>query len=274
MPANREMLEGEAYWGRIKSIKRKLYALEVVLMIVMGAVLVISSQEFSLDPLLLPFDKLLGFILIMILIIMMEGFVFRIMQVQICKSDSTKHIMSTNSIRRGIIIAIIAAIIAVLLLFPGMTANVESTISYNGTVTHDGSARFQNKDPMALSSVVSVTIHCKTPAKVYLVSQFLLDHYPGDLVRDHALNKVILANPDVQINMTSFGYGTYYIFVWGANSSGDANATAEYTLHTELSNSVTTLVPIVAIIMAISNAAWIGYLVPLRNKCRGKSIYK
>jgi len=150
MPANREMLEGEAYWGRIKSIKRKLYALEVVLMIAMGAVLVISSQEFSLDPLLLPFDKLLGFILIMILIIMMEGFVFRIMQVQICKSDSTKHIMSTNSIRRGIIIAIIAAIIAVLLLFPGMTANVEDAISYNGTVTHDRSARFQNKDPMAL----------------------------------------------------------------------------------------------------------------------------
>lgn len=274
MPANRELLEGEAYWGRIRSIKRKLYALEAALMISMGVVLIMLSEEFSLNPFLLPFDQLLGFLLIMFLIVMGEGFIFRFMQIHIARSDSVRYIMITNSIRRSMIIAIIAAIIAVLLLFPGMADNLDRALSYQGTATHDEPGRFQNRDPLGLSAVTSVTIHCQTPAKVYLVSQFLLEHYPGDLVRDHALNKVINANPDVEIDMKPFGYATYYIFVWGANSTGDADSTASYTLHTELSDSVTTLVPIVAIIAVVSNAIWIEYLIPCRKKCKIKSIYK
>jgi hypothetical protein len=273
MTGTREMLEGEAYWGRIRGVKRKLYILEGVLIIVMGAVLIFTSEEFSTSPLLLPFDRLLWFILMMFIVVEVEGFVFRFMQLQYTKSDSVKYIMTTNGMKRAVIVIIIAGIIAVTLLLPGLAHGLEGSLSYHGTATPDHPGRFQNKDPLALSSVTSITIHCNAPANIYLVSQFLLDTY-GDLAKGHAINDVVLADPDMEINMTAHGYDTYYLYVSGLNSTDNATTKADYALNTKLSDSVTSLLPIVAIVVVAANAIWIGYLYPCRNKCSKKSIYK
>jgi len=274
MTATREMLEGEAYWGRIRTIKRNLYILEAVLVIAMGVVLIGTSEEFSMNPFLIPFDRLLWFVLIIVLVVELEGFIFRFMQIQIARSDSVKYIMATNSIKRGVIVAIIAAIIAMALLLPGAAQGLEGALSYHGTATPGDPSRFQNKDPLGLSSVTSVSIHCSAPANICLVSQFIHDTYPGDSVREHALNKQLLASPDMEIDLSAFGYSTYYLFVWSENSSENANLTVAFTLNTKLSDSVTSLLPIVAIITVVANAVWVEYLFPLRKACACKSIYK
>jgi len=277
MPANREILEGEAYWGRIRSIKRKLFALEAILIIVMSVVLVATSEEASLDPFLLPFDKLLGFLAIMSLILMAEGFIFRFMQLHICKSDSTKYIMATNSIRRELITIIVAAIIAIVLLYPGMVTEVERSIAYHGTATFQEPGLFQSKDPLALSTVTSVSIHCVKPAYVYVLSEFLYNQYKdmGDNeLRAHAINSEVLADHDLQVDLEDFGYANYYVLVYGLNASGDATASAEFTLHPALSYSVRIMLPIACIIAVAMNAVFVEYLIPQRKKCRRKSIYK
>src|SRR5512136_2166650 len=120
MSRHREMLEGEAYWGRIRGIKRRLFILEIVLIAVLGCVLVFFSSEFQTNPFFIPFDTLLWFIIIMAFVIEIEGFVFRIMQMRIAKSDSTKHLMTINSMRKADVIVIIAALIAVMFLTPAI----------------------------------------------------------------------------------------------------------------------------------------------------------
>lgn len=268
------MLEGEAYWGRIKSIKRKLYLLEATLIIVIGVVLIFTSEDFSTNPLLLPFDRLLWFVLIMFIVVEVEGFIFRFMQLQYTKSDSVKYIMATNSMKRALIMAIIAGIVAVTLLLPGMAHGLETSLSYRGVATPDQPGRFQNKDTFAVSSIASISIHCNAPANVYLVSQFLVDTYPGDLVKGHAINEVVLADPDMEIDLTAYGFDTYYLYVSKLNSTDNTTVQAGFTLNTELSDSVTQLLPIVAIMVVAANAIWIEYLYPCRKKCAKKSIYK
>lgn len=273
MSGTREMLEGEAYWGRIRSIKRKLYTVEIVLIIIMGLVLVVTSKDFSTSPFLFPCEQLLWFLLIMFLIILIEGFIFRIMQLHIAKSDSVKYIMATNSIKRAVIIAIVAAIIAILMLTPGVVQGLEDTFSYRGTATPGHPVRFQNEDLFGLSSVDSVVVHCNGNTEVFLVSQFLVNQYPGDEVMQHPLNDKTLADPDLTIDMTPFAYSNYYIYVKEDPQLGN-QTTAEFSLDTHLSATMTTVLPIVAIVFVASNAIWVEYLHPFRKKCKTKSIYK
>jgi len=272
MAGTREMLEGEAYWGRIRSIKRKLYALEIVLIIVMSIFLVVSSKNFSMSPFLLPCDQLLWFLLVMLLIIAVEGFIFRVMQLQIAKSDSIKYIMASNSMKRAVVIAIIASIVAVLLLLPGAAQGIEDSLSYRGAATPGNPARFQNMDLFGMSTVISITIHCNTPTEIYIVNQFLVDLYPGDSVMEHPLSDGF-ADPDLEIDMKPFAYSNYYLFVKESNVTGNLTR-ADFVLNVDLTGTITTVLPIVAIVFVAANAIWVEYLYPFRKKCRTKSIYK
>jgi len=275
MPATREMLEGEAYWGRIRGIKRNLYIVEMVLVIIAGLVLVITSGEFSADPFMLPFDKLLWFIAIMLFVIEIQHFVFRTMQLNIARSDSIKYIMATNSIRRGVVVAIVSVIIAALLLFPGAAHNIETSISYKGTVTPGEFEIFQNRDFLGLTTINTITVHCSGPSNVYLISQFIYDQYPADQRMDHPLNSETFANPDLTIDLRSMGskITTYYIFTQGVGTATN-NTKVDYTLDTTISGTVTSFIPIIAMLFVVANSVWITYLYPLRRKCACKSIYK
>ena len=267
------MLEGEAYWGRIKGVRNKLYAVELVLTIVMGGLLVATSKDFSTSPFLLPCEEMLWLVLVMLLVFLVESIFFRVIQLRMAGSDSVKYIIATNSIKKAVIVIIIMGIIAALLLIPGMIQGIESSTSYHGTATPGHPARFQNKDLLGLSSVASVSVTCNGNTSVYLVSQFLVNQYPGEDVIEHPLNPVTNANPYLTIDMTPFSYSDYYIYV--AESPDVGNATeADFTLNVQLTDTITNFLPIVAIVFVISNAVWVEYLLPFRRKCRAKSIYK
>jgi hypothetical protein len=172
MPAHREMLEGEAYWGRIRGIKRRLFVLELILIAVLGCVLILFSSEFQTNPFFIPVDSLLWFVIIMVLVIEIEDFVFRIMQIRIAKSDSTKHLMTINSMRRAVVIVIVAALIAVMFLTPAIVDGVDGSLTVRGEVRPDSPQQFLPGDPLGLSRVAMITVHCDVVAEVYVVSAY------------------------------------------------------------------------------------------------------
>lgn len=276
MSAHREMLEGEAYWGRIRGIKRRLFILEIVLIAVLGSVLIVFSSEFQTNPFFIPFDSLLWFIIIMVFVIEIEGFVFRIMQIRIAKSDSTKHLMTINSIRRAMAIIVAAALIAVLFLTPAIVDGIEGSLTVRGEARPSSPQQFLPSDPLGLSKIMTISIHCDVVAEVYIVSTFNYDLHKGDwpALKGSALNNRTIVDQNLVIMMPNVTYAVFYIMVDPTSSVIGNQTVASYSLEMQLSDTLTSFAPLMAIIFLIANAVWIAYLFPLGRKYASGSIYK
>ena len=273
------MLEGEAYWGRIRGIKRRLFVLELVLIAVLGSVLIFFSSEFQTNPFFIPFDSLLWFIIIMAFVIEIEGFVFRIMQIRIAKSDSTKHLMTINSIKRAMAIIIAAALIAAVFLIPAIVDGMEGSLTVRGDIRPDSPRQFLPSDPLGLSRVITVSVQCDVSAKVYIVSTFNYDLHKGNwpALEGSALNtnrmNVDLGH-DLVIQMPNVTYSVFYLLIDPTSSVIGDLTVASYSLDMQLSDTLTSFAPLMAIVFLIANAVWIAYLFPLGRKYAHGSIYK
>ena len=270
------MLEGEAYWGRIRGIKRRLFVLELVLIAVLGSVLIILSSEFQTNPFFIPFDSLLWFIIIMAFVIEIEGFVFRIMQIRIAKSDSTKHLMTINSIRRAVVIIIAAALIAVVFLTPAIVDGMEGALTVRGDIRPDSPQQFLPSDPLGLSRVIAVSVQCDVVAEVYIVSTFNYDLHKGDwpALKGSALNNRTIVDHDLVVLMPNVTYSVFYLLVDPTSSVIGDQTVASYSLNMQMSDTLTSFAPLMAIIFLIANSVWIVYLFPLGRKYASGSIYK
>jgi hypothetical protein len=276
MSAQREMLEGEAYWGRIRNIKRRLYILEAALIAVLGGALVLLSNEFKTNPFYLPFDKLLWFVLIMVLVVEIEGFVFRIMQIRIAKSDSTKHLMTINSIRKAVVIVIVAALVAAVFAIPSITEGIEGSLAVRGETTPQGAQVFLPSDPLGLSRVVTVAVHSNVVAEVYIVSKFNFDLYKNDwaALKGSALNNITIVSPELRIPMPNITYANLYLLVDPTSSILGNLTVVSFSLEMQLSSTLTSFVPLIAVVFLVANSVWIAYLFPLGRKYASGSIYK
>jgi hypothetical protein len=277
MSRHREMLEGEAYWGRIRGIKRRLFILELVLIAVLGSVLILFSSKFQTSPFFIPLDSLLWFVIIMAFVIEIEGFVFRIMQIRIAKSDSTKHLMTINSMRKSVVIIIAAALIAVIFLTPAIVDSTEGLLTVRGEVRPDSPQQLLPSDPLGLSRVTAVTVHCDVLAEVYIVSAFNYDLHKGNwpALKGSALNNDrTIVNQSLVILMPNVTYSMFYLLIDPTSSVIGDLAVASYSLEMQLSDTLTSFAPLMAIIFIIANAAWITYLFPLGRKYASGSIYK
>jgi len=276
MSAHREMLEGEAYWGRIRGIKRRLFALELVLIAVLGGVLIFFSSEFQTNPFFIPVDSLLWFVIIMALVIEIESFVFRIMQIRIAKSDSTKHLMTINSIRRAMVIIIAAALVAVIFLTPAIVDGIDGSLTVRGEVRPDSPQQFLPGDPLGLSSVTTVTVHCDVVAEVYLVSAYNYNLHQGNwlALKGSAMNNRTIVDQDLAIPMPNVTYAVFYLLVDPTSSVIGNLTVASYSLEMRLSDTFTSFAPLMAIVFLVANVIWIAYLFPLGRKYAGGSIYK
>ncbi|MEM2838682.1 MAG: hypothetical protein QXE18_01120 [Thermoplasmata archaeon] len=277
MPATREMLEGEAYWGRIRHIKQTLYIMEIVLIAALGLVLVFFYSETQTNPFFLSIDRLIWFLIIMMLIIEIESFIFRIMQIRIARTFSTKHLMTSNSIRRAIIVIIVAAILLVIFALPAAVQSVESAVSYRGTLYYTEPAQIVNGDPIGLSTVKSITLSCDVPVDVYLLRKQDYQNYANDwtALRNFCLNDngTRIMNTLI-ISVPPMAHQYLYLVIDPTTTSDEEIAVVSFTLNQKLSDTLTAFLPLMCVIFIAVNGAWMAYLMPLSKKYATRSIYK
>jgi len=276
MPVARDMLEGEAYWGRIRPIKLRLYIIEGIIVAALGIVFVFVYSNFQTSPFYISIDRLIWFLLIMFLVIELESFVFRIMQLRIARTFSTKHLMTTTSIRKALVIIIIAVIALAAFAVPSSVQGIEDAYSVRGTATPTEPAKFLPGDPLGLSKIKSITFHPSVPVEVYIVSEYDFIHNIGDWasLRGAALNenKSITSDATIPITITTHEY--LYVVVDPTGGMAGNLTSVAYRLNSVLSSTLTAFVPLMAIVFIIANGAWTAYLFPLSRKYACRSIYK
>lgn len=274
MPATREMLEGEAYWGQIRALKFRLFLAEAILIVALGALIVFLVGDFQTSPFFIAVDRLLWFVLIMLLVIMLESIIFRVMQLRLAKSDSKKHMMTINSMKKAFIILLFSSIVGVLFVAPATAGAIEDGLSFNGQLTAGSPQQFLTGDPMGLSTIESISLFCESGATVYVLTEYiyLLHQNEWGYLREVALNDVNSVNDSLTVDTSSLSYMYLYIVIDPTETPQDA--AVSYTLNRSFTDTLTTFVPLMMMVFALSNVAWIIYLWPLRKKYAGGSIYK
>jgi len=268
------MLEGEAYWGRIRTMKRQLYLIEGGLTVVIGAIIIFFAGDYQSSPFFMAIDRLVWFILLMLFVIMVESFLFRLMQLRIAKSDSTKHIMTINSMKKALVILIAAAVFGILFAAPSTSQAMEDALSFQGELRADNTRIFLSGDPMGFSKIESIYMTSETGAEVLLLTQDHYEQHIGDwsFLRAVALNTHRLVDPDLDIELQNIGHMYLYLIIDSDRSVEGAQV--DFVLQREFNETLTVFIPGICLAFAVASIAWLAYLIPLRKKFSTGSIYK
>ena len=276
MPATGRVLEDSIRLSRIRRIKIMLYVVQAVLLIVLAFVFSFVLGGATLSPrLFIPLDTFSAIVVLLLLIICIESFFFRILEIRFARSSSARHLMAKNSIRRAIVIAIVSAVLAIILTVPTVLGAVENSTNKEFSLTPiDSEASFYSSDPFSWTSIHSVRVTSSKLIQIYLVDDADFQLHEGDLsaLYTHRLNTNSFAVNHTQTIITPTGVYTKLHLVLNDMENLGTGATA--VLERTLSNTITGIVGLLMISFVAANLAWVAYLMPIERKYSVSSIYR
>ncbi len=275
MPLSKKVLEDSVRLGRLRRIKMTLYVVQAIMLVALAFVLVFVIGDATLKPsLYLPIDQFASVMALLLLVICVESFFFRIMEIKFARSSSAKHLMAKNSINRSILLAIIGAVITIVLMVQPILAVAEDAAMR--TVTTDGAKDFSfwSRDPLALSRVSELSVSASEDVEIYLVDDDTYWEYKDKLGEMYFLR---LNRDDYQlsgsltIDVPVMDHTLLHVVVNDISAPGTV---VTLDLVRETSETFTGIVAIISLAFVVANIAWVAYLVPIERKYGQTSIYK
>ncbi len=281
MPASGKVLEDSIRLSRIRRIKLTLYGVQAAMIVALGVLVVFVIGEAHVKPTLyLPLNSFMAVLVLLLLILCLESFFFRLLEIRFARSSSARHLMAKNSIKRSLMIIIVTGVVAMILAVPGIRGSIENSGQAALDVSPNYSPAFYSSDVFALLNVKEVKIEAQKEVHIYLVTEEVYQRYVGNISALYALR---LNTANFVVNTTSvngftltldvplIGYMKYRVVL---NNMLNPGTSATMTLVKEFSTTFTGLVSLLLIAFVASNAAWIAYLTPIERKYSVSSIYK
>ncbi|MCK4717756.1 MAG: hypothetical protein KAT70_03715, partial [Thermoplasmata archaeon] len=89
-------MEGSYRLTTITKAKKKVYVIQIISLVAMSFLLLLYGGM-NLSPFYLPVDSFIYFVMIMLLVLLLESFFFRILEIKFTQSGSRKFLMAKNS---------------------------------------------------------------------------------------------------------------------------------------------------------------------------------
>ncbi len=260
----KEKLEVQYRLVRIKKFKTAIYALQLILLILLSAFFMYEYGSFK--PFFLPLDSIILLVLIIAFALCIESIFFRAMGIFYAKQSSTKHIMTSNSIRKSIVIIIAFAIIFTLLFTPEFVAFIETEISIekNDLLVNatNISRDFSSQDALGLTKVSDVIVEVGSGEVIVsiLTKKEALIHRRG-----------VSSGQSEPFNIEIEGYEELILII--NNTAGSGGSEVNYTIKSSLSFVFVGIIPILAVFFIIINIVWLAFLFPLKKRYAPHSIF-
>lgn len=279
MPASGKVLEDSIRLGRIRRIKLTLYVVQAIMLVALGFIMIFVVGGAMLKPhLYLPIDSFLAVVVLLFLIICLESFFFRILEIRFARSTSAKHLMAKNSMKRSIMIVIITGIAAMILTVPSILEGIQNTGSKTLYLSANADPpSFFSSDPFALTKRVDVTVESTRTVQVYLLDEAIFNQYHNGedwrtLMYSYRLNRDnYVVDKQLKIDIPRTGFIKYYLVL---NDMDNQGTSATATIDMEVSGTFTGIVSLLLIALVVANIAWVAYLIPIERKYSIGSIYK
>ena len=274
MKTGREF-EGGYRVSSIRRVKKYLYIVQIVIILVVATYLIFAGGGFGLKPFYLSINSFIYFVMIMLLVIAIESFVFTSLEMRFMKSNSTKHYVSKMQIRRAAYVVAVCAVIIFILWAPFITSALESSMTSKDSLIADSKTiptteTFYNDDPLGVTTVKTANFESSGAATVYIISEANWLQFGGlskDVVGQYRINtNQYISNTTLTISFPDLTHSKYYMLVY---SDTGAPVTMTFKLGSGISPTLYSFVPLLALLFVISYGSWGAYLV-LRSKSYSK----
>ncbi|MEW5748155.1 MAG: hypothetical protein AB1793_05125 [Candidatus Thermoplasmatota archaeon] len=275
MPLSKKVLEDSVRLGRLRRIKMTLYVVQVVMLVALGFVLVFVIGDATMTPsLYLPLDQFAAVMALLLLVVCVESFFFRIMEIRFARSSSAKHLMAKNSMNSSMLLAAVGAVVTIILMVQPVLAVTEDAAQRTGSATAAEPYSFWSRDPLALQRVSELRASATEAVEVYLVDDATYQDHIDSIADMYFLR---LNREDYQLagslsmDVPAMEHTLLHVVVNDLSSPG---AVVTLTLVKDTSEMFTGIVAVIALAFFVANVAWIAYLVPIERKYSQGSIYK
>jgi hypothetical protein len=275
MPPTSKVLEDSIRLARLRRIKWTLYVVQIAMLVALAILLIFVMGKAQVTPVLyLPLDDFAAVIVLLMLVVSLESFFFRTMEIRFARSSSAKHLMAKNSIRAALMIAVVAAVVAIVLVAPPILTAIQDSTSKTSVLSADAPVTFWSRDPLALQTMVEVEVSAANTVEVYLVVGDVYDQYEGAINQMYVLrvnrdNYVV--DDDITIDVPKTDHEKYVLVL---NDFENVGSAATVTIVRDVSGMFTGIISILTIAIVGANVAWIVYLLPIERKYSRGSIYK
>lgn len=275
MPFSSKVLEDSIRLTKIRRIKLALYVVQAIMLIVLAFVMIFIFGNAQLTPVLyLPLDSFASVMVLLLLVVCVESFFFRIIEIRFARSSSAKHLMAKNSIKSAIMIVIVAAVVTVMLMAPPILSAIQDGTSRTSALTVSDPVEFWSRDPLALQRMVEVQATAVHIVEIYLVEGAVYDAYKDD-ISQLSLLRLNRNNDRIEGSVTiDIPQADHQRYVLVLNDQDNPGSAATVTIVRDTSDIFTGVISLLALAMVVANIAWIAYLVPIERKYSHGSIYK
>ena len=278
MPVSGKVLEDSIRLSKIRRIKLGLYVVQTGALLGFSSFVVFVFGGARLTPtLFMPIPSLVAVVILLLLIMCVESFFFRILEIRFARSSSARHLMAKNSMKRGLLIALVAGISALILAVPSIHGTIEEARSDEFVANALMEApSFFSSDALGLMRVASVKVTAPVPIDVYLVKEEVYNENKGDLAALYSMriNQPIsqfVVNGELTIKVPGSDHEMYYLIL---NDMENPDTSATIQLVRSVSDTFTGLVMMLLIALVVVNVAWYAYLIPIERKYSAGSIYR
>ena len=275
MPFSSKVLEDSIRLAKIRRIKLVLYIVQAIMLVALAILIIFVMGDAQVTPVLyLPLDSFAAILVLLILVVCVESYFFRIMEIRFARSSSARHLMAKNSMRTAIIVAIIAGFVTIMLVTPPALNAIQDVSSQTVTVSADDAAVFWSRDPLALQRMVEVRATSVNTVEVYLVDGDLYEAYNGSISDMFVLRinrDSYVVEDELTIEIPKADHRKYAVVL---NDLENPGSVATVTIVRDVSETFTSVVSLLTIAMVVASVAWVAYLMPIERKYSRGSIYK
>ncbi len=272
-------LEGGYRLVHIQRTKRSLFIAQAIIILAFAVYLLWAEGGFSMKPFFISVNSFIFFVLIMGIVVMVEGFVFIMLELRFMKSQSAKFLITQRSVRSSVLWAAVALIAILLLWAPILPEMLDANMGASGSVSSDSSTvpgvtTMFNSDPLGMVEVTRIEMLSDGQmAEVFILTEANYKLFKDDgkaVLGAYRINDDYKADPEIDVEFPATRHSRFYILVYSVD---DVPVTVNFDTSRNVNTSlVNYLSPILAVFL-IGNAVWAVYMF-MMNKRFKQGIYR
>lgn len=271
-------LEGGYRLFYIQRTKRYLFLAQAAIILFFAGYLVYAGGGVSLKPFFLSINSFIYFVLIMVLVVMLETFIFTILELRFMRSTSAKFIVTRRSTNNAIIWVVVSVLVLLVLWSPILPQMQDMNMGEDGSLvatseTEPAIATLFNSDALGLTEVNEMRIESDGLAEVFIVTQENYDLFKDSgkaLLGAYRINQDFLADPDIVAEFPSLKHTRLYILAYSADGT---EVELQYSASKNVSNVLMNYLPPIMATYLVVNAFWAFYMYNA-NKRYVQGIYR
>lgn len=272
-------LEGGYRLVHIQRTKKLLFIAQAIIILAFAIYLLWAEGGFSMKPFFLSVNSFIYFVLIMGIVVMVEGFVFILLELRFMRSQSAKFIITQRSLRSAMLWAAVSLIVILLLWAPILPEMLDANMGAHGSVSSDSSTvpgvtTMFNSDPLGLVEVK----HIQMLSDGHLAEVFILTEENYELFKDsgknvlgaYRVNDDYLADPEIDVDFPATEHSRFYILAYSVD---DVPVTIGFDTTRNVNTSLVNYLSPILMVFLAGNALWAVYMFTI-NKRFKQGIYR